>query len=466
MTTMPDVTTPTVSDTFDPTAYPYNSVVRITATIGGNRFQSTGVLISPDEVLTADHVSYKSGADNGVATAIDIATATLAGTGPVDEYIGTVAHYFPVINDPAISFADLQTDYSIIHLSKPVIDGNVMNVTPDFAGGNVHVTGFPAASGDKMVDDVQTVTTDPSYSIYDGTAIGAGSSGAPVWLYGADGRANVVGVVSSATDSTAYDMQITAAQATQIAAWVAADDAVLSTAAPPDTASAAPAPDAPPPAASPITPSVAVPPTAPPTVTPPVSPPLPAPVAAPPVSIADGKTGQVIADTLSKAYTGPVAGLATEFIDITPQNLNVTANTPGLFIHTGGGDDAVALNSGTNVVDGGAGSNFLTAGTGFDTFFVDARKVAADVWSTISKFHGGDAATVWGISPSTAMQWVDGAGAPGFTGLPLHAASAGGPTASLTLAGFSRADMASGTISTSFGHDAASGSDYLYVHGA
>lgn len=463
MPTIPDVTTPTVADTFDPTAYPYKSVVRITDTIGGNRFQGTGVLISPDEVLTADHVSYKSSAADGVATSVDIATATPTGTGPVDEYTGTVAHYFPVTNDPSISFTDLQTDYSIIHLSKPVIGGDVMRVTPDFAGGSVHVTGFPASSGNKMVDDVQTVTTDPSYSIFDGTAIGAGSSGAPVWLLGADGKANVVGIVSSATDSTAYDMKITAAQATQIAAWVAADDAGLSTTAL-VTPAAAPSPVTASSAAPPITPPVALPPTKPPMVTPPVSPPLPPPAVMPPVSIADGKTGQVIADTLSKTYTGPVQGLLHQFIDITKQNLDITANTPGMFIHTGSGDDAVALNSGTNVADGGAGSNFLTAGSGFDTFFVDARKVAFDVWSTISKFHKGDAATVWGISPGTAMQWVDGAGATGFTGLTLHAASAGGPVASVTLAGFSRADMASGKIAASFGHDAASGSDYLYVH--
>ncbi len=437
MTTIPNATMPTVANTFDPTAYPYKSVVRITATINGKRFQSTGVLISPDEVLTADHVSYKSGAVNGVATEIGIATATPTGTGPVDEYTGSVAHYFPVINDPNLSFTDLQTDYSIIHLSKPVIGGDIMRVMPDFAGGTVHVTGFPAASGNKMVDDVQTVTTDPSYPIFDGTALGAGSSGAPVWLYGADGRANVVGIVSSATGSTSYDMKITADQATQIAAWVAADDAGLN-------------------AAGSITSSVAASPAT----------PSPAPAVMPAVSIADGKTGQVIADTLSRAYNGPVKGLLREFIDITKQNLNIVANAPGLFIHTGDGDDAVRLHSGTNVVDGGAGSNFLTAGIGIDTFFVDARKAASDVWSTISKFHSGDAATVWGISPASAVQWVDGAGAAGFTGLTLHAGRAGGPTASVTLAGFSRADMASGKIAASFGRDAASGSDYLYVHAA
>ena len=59
----------------------------------------------------------------------------------------------------------------------------------------------------------------------------------------------------------------------------------------------------------------------------------------------------------------------------------------------------------------------------------------------------------------------DDAGGSGFTGLTLHAAIAGGVTASLTLAGFSKADLTSGKFSTPFGHDAASGSDYLYIRG-
>ena len=118
------------------------------------------------------------------------------------------------------------------------------------------------------------------------------------------------------------------------------------------------------------------------------------------------------------------------------------------------------------MLDGGTGSNFLTAGAGTDTVFVDARGATADTWSTVAKFHGGDAATLWGVSAATPARWLDGQRAAGATGLTLHAGAAGGPTASITLAGFTRADLAGGTLTAFFGHDAASGSDYLYRHAA
>lgn len=118
-----------------------------------------------------------------------------------------------------------------------------------------------------------------------------------------------------------------------------------------------------------------------------------------------------------------------------------------------------------NVVDGGTGSNFLSGGTGTDTFFVDARGAVQDTWSTVTRFHSGDAATLWGVSPSATMiNWSDGGGATGYTGLTLHASAAGQPTASITLAGFSQADLASGRLTTSFGHNG--GGDYLYLHAA
>ena len=108
--------------------------------------------------------------------------------------------------------------------------------------------------------------------------------------------------------------------------------------------------------------------------------------------------------------------------------------------------------------------NFLTGGSGTDTFFVDDRSPTADIWSTVSGFHAGDAATIWGVTPQDfSLTWVDGQGATGYTGLTLHATSAGKPTASLTLAGFSQADVTSGRLSVSFG--TVGGSVYMYVHG-
>lgn len=185
----------------------------------------------------------------------------------------------------------------------------------------------------------------------------------------------------------------------------------------------------------------------------------------PVVVIHDTTTTMDVLDTLSLPYRGPVAGLQTEFIDVTTHNLNVAAIAPNLFVHTGSGNDAVALLSGTNVVDGGTGSNFLSGGTGTDTFFVDARGAVQDTWSTVTRFHSGDAATLWGVSQNATMiRWSDGEGAAGYTGLTLHASAAGQPTASITLAGFSRADLASGKLTTSFGRNG--GGDYLYLRTA
>jgi hypothetical protein len=73
---------------------------------------------------------------------------------------------------------------------------------------------------------------------------------------------------------------------------------------------------------------------------------------------------------------------------------------------------------------------------------------------------------VWGLTPDDFnISWSDGEGAAGYTGLTMHATEAGKPTASLTLVGYSQADLQNGRLSVQFGTDQASGSPYMYVHG-
>lgn len=189
----------------------------------------------------------------------------------------------------------------------------------------------------------------------------------------------------------------------------------------------------------------------------------PAVLAQPPVAINDGLTGQPVAVPL-QPYDGPVAGITQQLVATSPERLDIFANVPNLFIHTGDGDDAVQLNGGTNVVDAGAGSNFLTSGTGQDTFFVDLRGAVSDIWSTVANFHSGDAVTLWGAAPPGPYAWSGGGGAPGATGLTLRERIGGGPrTASLTLAGFNSADLRNGRLTVTSGHDDASGSDTVRV---
>ena len=187
--------------------------------------------------------------------------------------------------------------------------------------------------------------------------------------------------------------------------------------------------------------------------------------------VADQTSGQV-SQQMGTPYNGPVAGLTSEFITATPDNINVTATVPNVFIHTGSGEDALSVSTanGNNVLDGSTGSNFLVGGTGDDTFFVDDRGATASIWSTVAGFHSGDNATVWGVTPSDfALAELDNQGAAGFTGLTFQFTAPGAPTADLTLAGFSTADLSNGRLAVSFGttpdQPGLPGSNYMLVHG-
>jgi Ca2+-binding RTX toxin-like protein len=86
-----------------------------------------------------------------------------------------------------------------------------------------------------------------------------------------------------------------------------------------------------------------------------------------------------------------------------------------MFINTGTGNDAINVSAvgGNNVLNGGPGANFLVGGAGDDTFFVDDRDTTADIRSTVSGFHSGDAATIRGVTPQDFnFTWVDGQGPP------------------------------------------------------
>ena len=409
------------AQSFDPNDFAYTSVVYLTVNFGGEAYQGSGVLISPDEVLTADHMVWDSA--EGVATGVQVSPAYGKGVAPFGTVAGTVTHYDAgIVDDEYISLADAQSDFAVIHLAHPVTGAGNMAVTPGFAGGAVHVTGYPGFADEAMVDDAQSVSADPSYTLWDGTTTGAGSSGGPVWAYGADGTPDVVGLVSGASGAVQYDMRITPDKAAQIAAWVAQDDAGLGV-----TRAA-------PPAAK--------------------------------LAIFDNTTQRAVADALSQPFVQPIAGVLSriveQYVSVSPDSLSITAHSPNYFIHTGSGNDAVQLLAGTNIVDAGAGSNFVVGGEGQDTIILDTRGAVSDIWDTVSRFGSGDAAALLGLDPATArLSWADGQGAPGVTGLTLHATAPGGARASLTLAGYTTADLAAGRVTTFFGHD--SNATFLWV---
>jgi serralysin len=193
----------------------------------------------------------------------------------------------------------------------------------------------------------------------------------------------------------------------------------------------------------------------------------PPPDPPPNFTVIDNTTGQTTGVS-GAPYTGPVPGLTNELLLSTSDNVSVGSSLNSVWISTGSGIDAIDLrnSTGNNVLDGGTGSNFLTGGSGDDTFFVDDRNATATLWSTISGFHAGDAATVWGVTPADFnIAWVAGQGAAGYTGLTLDATAPGKPMASLTLVGYGSADLTNGRLTVSFGTDPGSGSPYMSIVG-
>jgi Ca2+-binding RTX toxin-like protein len=144
----------------------------------------------------------------------------------------------------------------------------------------------------------------------------------------------------------------------------------------------------------------------------------------------------------------------------------ISTGTLNVFLKGGPSDDALQVTGGSNVLDGGAGSNFLVGASGADggtdTFFLDGRGSGV-TWSTIVDFHPGDELTVWGFVPSqSSQQWVDSDGVAGYQGLTLHSELGGvgtGLNASATLAGLSMSDLQKLSITTGI----VGGNDYMLI---
>lgn len=197
--------------------------------------------------------------------------------------------------------------------------------------------------------------------------------------------------------------------------------------------------------------------------------------------VVDTTNGQVF-NVAGDKFTGPVAGIQNQWIvptDVISENLNIklnpddnlniTAATPNVFIHSGSGTDAIDVSgvNGNNVLDGSTGTNFLSGGTGTDQFYVDDRGATADIFTTLKGFHTGDSATVWGITPAN-FKIVTGDNvlptAPGVDW--AFTSNTTGKNANLNIPGYTTADIGK-KLAVSFGKTPdmpnLPGSDYMLI---
>jgi hypothetical protein len=160
-----------------------------------------------------------------------------------------------------------------------------------------------------------------------------------------------------------------------------------------------------------------------------------------------------------EAYSGPVANLHYQYLWGSADRTAIRAEVPNVFLKGGPGDDALAVTSGINVLDGGQGSNFLVGGDGrnggFDTFFVDGRG-GGTTWSTVVNFHPGDQATIFGfVGGVSTMAITASDGVTGYQGVTIHSELAGAGTG--VNASFTFANIGASTLASHF----AIGSDVL-----
>ena len=83
---------------------------------------------------------------------------------------------------------------------------------------------------------------------------------------------------------------------------------------------------------------------------------------------------------------------------------------------------------------------------------MDDREGASAVSSTLAGFHAGDVATIWGVTPDDfTIDWLNARGGRGHTGLTGHFTASGHNEVSVTLPGYTIADLSNGRLSVSFG---------------
>jgi V8-like Glu-specific endopeptidase len=216
---------------------PWQSVVYIEATFpDGYGCRGSGVMVGPNDVLTASHVVYDI-EHGGEATNV---TVTPAFDGdPYEAPFGTVdaydCHYFTdfdpdgdgfIYNGNAgAGFGGVEHDVAVLDLNVALgNDTGWMELDPTFESGQVNLTGYPGIDGQNMMNEVGNVQQDAvDYFIpIENLERHPGNSGGPLWYFDDNGVPNVVGIVS--TTVAAYDI---AAEYDTVSGWIASNDGLI-----------------------------------------------------------------------------------------------------------------------------------------------------------------------------------------------------------------------------------------------
>jgi Ca2+-binding RTX toxin-like protein len=171
----------------------------------------SGAFIDGDDVLTASHIVYDS-VNQRVPYRVEVVPGYDSSPGevPYGVFRGSEIAYFNNF-DPnrdglinagdgvAGTLAGTELDMAVIHLS--VIDPPPPTsfwLGVNFVQGSLHITGYPGSANGNPMEELVFLRNGPSpdNNILTPVALGAGSSGGPVWAY-TNGVPAIYGVVST-----------------------------------------------------------------------------------------------------------------------------------------------------------------------------------------------------------------------------------------------------------------------------
>ncbi|MGY4178377.1 Ca2+-binding RTX toxin-like protein [Bradyrhizobium sp. USDA 4518] len=222
-------------------AYPFDTVVYIETTYpDGSVFTGSGVIVGPNDVLTASHVVY-NGSHGGAASSIKVIPAY--DPSPLEMPYGTFfasnfQYYigFDPDNDGVLvsgnngpGLAGSEIDFAVIGLNTAIGDRTGwMGIDPNFSSGIVNITGYPGFYGDNPMNDSGYISEDSTDFIYNYGSIEVhpGNSGGPVWHYLSNGFPYVVSVVSTSI----WGAQLSGSNYDVLENWISANDFLIANA--------------------------------------------------------------------------------------------------------------------------------------------------------------------------------------------------------------------------------------------
>lgn len=184
--------------------YPYRAVVYVEATFSnGETFTGSGVMVGPNDVLTASHVVHSGMYE--LATSITVYAARDGASAPYGGAAARRVGYFHVDEDgdSLLTRSESQYDVAVIGLGTRLGDRTGwFGLNPNGGSGYYNLTGYPGvyadASGPRMTNDYGYVLGSSSAGVFDYSTIESnpGNSGGPLWSY-IGGSPYVAGVAST-----------------------------------------------------------------------------------------------------------------------------------------------------------------------------------------------------------------------------------------------------------------------------